>query len=270
MRGKLAATLTYLAHLKQIIPLNKKSAFRFAPTALPFLPTRSNWRRTAWFRDAAIIGIVPVVVCREPKKNTVALCRVSDKWRIRRLYFSSRLPAWGRMYRLMSPTNIILNGQTVFSLRSDRDLNVLIVNGAIAPLLSARRADTLTAIYSVGLIRWIAISVIKRRTETRTDNFAPRVGLKPSDPIGYTTLFCPQVSARSMTYPLHGLSKQQVATLRNTCLKARFSRLNGLKAGNERGIHRISQSCPKRTQTPLCSWLRAIGVCWGKGRKLCW
>lgn len=123
-------------------------------------------------------------------------------------------------------------GQTGFFLRGGQGLKCVVVNGAIAKLLSARRADTLTAIYSRRLIRVICISVMFSRNEKPIYIYRKKPVKSRYALIGSRTPFAARGLGLNTTYPLHLHRKGHLDTWRNTYLSQRSLRIAGLKAGS--------------------------------------
>lgn len=133
----------------------------------------------------------------------------------------------------MRPTKITSNGATGFFLRGARGQKVRVVNGVMSPLLSARRADTLTAIYSQRLIQETCILVMFGKREPETFTFHAIQGKLRFARTGLVRLYCEQASVLSMTYPLHLARMGQVDMWRSTYLSKRCLRHTGLKGGKE-------------------------------------
>lgn len=133
----------------------------------------------------------------------------------------------------MRPTRITSSGATGFFLRGARGQKVRVVNGVMSPLLNARRADILTAIYSRRLILGICIWVMFLKNVNRIPIHPSTHGRLQFGLIGSRAQWQVVASALSTTYPLHPARMGQVDMWRNTYLSKRCLRHTGLKGGNE-------------------------------------
>jgi len=132
----------------------------------------------------------------------------------------------------MKVRKTISNGQTGFFLRGDHELKVRVVNGVMFKLLNANQGDTLTAIYSLRLIRKTYISVMCSKRERLIYIHLNRREKLLCAPIGCKVRLSKLASALSTTYPLHRRRKEQVAMWRSTYLNRRSLRVIGPRVGS--------------------------------------
>jgi len=135
------------------------------------------------------------------------------------------------------PRKTMGSGRTGFWMRVGSNLNVRMVNGTMYKLLNAKSAFTLTHILSRHMHRQVLRTRLYatrkiRRADNRGKSYPHTYGL-----IGLKARSKSRGWASNTTLVWSKAQRAQAAMSPSTYLNPPFSRLIGLKDGNESGIH---------------------------------
>lgn len=150
---------------------------------------------------------------------------------------------------MSKPKQDTSRGQIGFWMRVDKGANVRVVNGRMYKLLNAKSADTLTAIYSLFLIRAVLMSLALRSGSLTIRGVASILWATDYGLIGLKGSVSGLDWENNTTYPLLTPSRERAAMLRSTYLSNRRLRQAGLKVGSASGTANRSQSYPTDAPT---------------------